>query len=90
MVSTCMLGGVYWSIELVPEFMRKIALAVPRSWAMSGFKEIISGSLFHYPSHGYAGIGRIYGGFLFNRDKRNYIQVGGLSTLVVDFLFCLL
>ncbi|MEH7254688.1 ABC transporter permease [Neobacillus niacini] len=44
-VSTCMLGGVYWSIELVPEFMQKISLAVPQSWAMSGFKEIISGSL---------------------------------------------
>ncbi|MEH6992767.1 ABC transporter permease [Neobacillus drentensis] len=44
-VSTCMLGGVYWSIDLVPEFMQKISLAVPQSWAMSGFKEIISGSL---------------------------------------------
>jgi ABC-2 type transport system permease protein len=44
-VSTCMLGGVYWPIEFVPEFMQKIALAVPQSWAMSGFKEIISGSL---------------------------------------------
>jgi ABC-2 type transport system permease protein len=44
-VSTCMLGGVYWSIDLVPEFMQKISLVVPQSWAMSGFKEIISGSL---------------------------------------------
>ncbi|MFP7299887.1 ABC transporter permease [Neobacillus niacini] len=44
-VSTCMLGGVYWPIDLVPEFMQKISLAVPQSWAMSGFKEIISGSL---------------------------------------------
>ena len=44
-VSTCMLGGVYWSIDLVPEFMQKISLGVPQSWAMSGFKEIISGSL---------------------------------------------
>ncbi|MEH7109834.1 ABC transporter permease [Bacillus sp. JJ1764] len=44
-VSTCMLGGVYWSIELVPDIMQKIALVVPQSWAMSGFKEIISGSL---------------------------------------------
>jgi ABC-2 type transport system permease protein len=44
-VSTCMLGGVYWSIDLVPEFMQRISLAVPQSWAMSGFKEIISGSL---------------------------------------------
>lgn len=44
-VSTCMLGGVYWSIDFVPEIMQKIALGVPQSWAMSGFKEIISGSL---------------------------------------------
>jgi ABC-2 type transport system permease protein len=40
-----MLGGVYWPIEFVPEVMQKMALAVPQSWAMSGFKEIISGSL---------------------------------------------
>lgn len=44
-VVTCMLGGVYWPIEIVPEVMQKMALAVPQSWAMSGFKEIISGSL---------------------------------------------
>jgi ABC-2 type transport system permease protein len=44
-VSTCMLGGVYWPIDVVPDIMQKIALGVPQSWAMSGFKEIISGSL---------------------------------------------
>jgi ABC-2 type transport system permease protein len=44
-VSTCMLGGVYWPIDIVPEIMQKIALAVPQTWAMAGFKEIISGSL---------------------------------------------
>ncbi|WP_040205513.1 ABC transporter permease [Neobacillus jeddahensis] len=44
-VSTCMLGGVYWPIDVVPEVMQKIALAVPQTWAMAGFKEIISGSL---------------------------------------------
>jgi ABC-2 type transport system permease protein len=44
-VSTCMLGGVYWPIDIVPDIMQKIALFVPQSWAMSGFKEIISGSL---------------------------------------------
>ena len=44
-VVTCMLGGVYWPIDIVPELMQKMALAVPQSWAMSGFKEIISGSL---------------------------------------------
>jgi len=44
-VSTCMLGGVYWPIDIVPDIMQKIALGVPQTWAMSGFKEIISGSL---------------------------------------------
>jgi ABC-2 type transport system permease protein len=44
-VSTCMLGGVYWSIDLVPEVMKKISMGVPQSWAMAGFKEIVSGSL---------------------------------------------
>jgi ABC-2 type transport system permease protein len=44
-VSTCMLGGVYWPIDIMPEFMQTIALGVPQSWAMSGFKEIVSGSL---------------------------------------------
>jgi ABC-2 type transport system permease protein len=44
-VSTCMLGGVYWPLDFVPELMQKLALAVPQSWAMAGFKEIISGSL---------------------------------------------
>ncbi|WML42167.1 ABC transporter permease [Neobacillus sp. OS1-2] len=44
-VSTCMLGGVYWPIDVVPDFMQKIALGVPQTWAMAGFKEIISGSL---------------------------------------------
>lgn len=44
-VSTSMLGGVYWSLDIVPLVMQKIALAVPQSWAMEGFEEIISGSL---------------------------------------------
>jgi ABC-2 type transport system permease protein len=44
-VSTSMLGGVYWPIEFVPEVMQKMALVVPQSWAMAGFREIISGSL---------------------------------------------
>lgn len=44
-VSTCMIGGVYWPLDFVPELMQKIALGVPQSWAMWGFREIISGSL---------------------------------------------
>lgn len=45
-VSTCMLGGVYWPIEIVPEFMQQIAKAVPQSWMITGFREIVSGSLY--------------------------------------------
>lgn len=44
-VSTCMLGGVYWPLDIVPDIMQKIALGVPQSWAMAGFEEIVSGSL---------------------------------------------
>lgn len=39
---TCMLGGVYWPIELVPDFMQKMALFVPQYWAMEGFKTVMS------------------------------------------------
>lgn len=39
-VSTCMLGGVYWPLEIVPGFMQKIAEFVPQTWAMKGFTEI--------------------------------------------------
>jgi ABC-2 type transport system permease protein len=45
-VSTCMLGGVYWPLEIVPEFMQQIAKAVPQSWMIKGFREIVSGSLY--------------------------------------------
>jgi ABC-2 type transport system permease protein len=44
-VSTCMLGGVYWPLEIVPEFMQQLAKAVPQSWMMLGLREIIGGSL---------------------------------------------
>lgn len=45
-VSTCMLGGVYWPLEIVPEFMQYIGKAVPQSWMITGFREIVSGSLY--------------------------------------------
>lgn len=44
-VSSCMIGGVYWPLDIVPEVMQQIAKAVPQSWMMSGLREIISGSL---------------------------------------------
>lgn len=41
-ISTCMLGGVYWPVSIVPEFMQKIAQFTPQFWAMKGFTRIIS------------------------------------------------
>jgi ABC-2 type transport system permease protein len=40
-VSTCMLSGVYWPIEIAPKFMQKMAEFLPQTWAMKGFTEII-------------------------------------------------
>ncbi|CAG9607012.1 ABC transporter permease [Pseudoneobacillus rhizosphaerae] len=40
-VSTCMLSGVYWPIEITPKFMQKMAEFLPQTWALRGFTEII-------------------------------------------------
>ena len=41
-ISTCMLGGVFWPLSIVPDIMRKIANFVPQTWAMEGFASLIS------------------------------------------------
>jgi len=41
-VSTCMLGGVYWPISIVPIFMQKLAQFVPQFWAIKGFTSLIA------------------------------------------------
>lgn len=40
--ATCMLGGVYWPLDIVPTFMQKAADFVPQTWAMRGFTELIA------------------------------------------------
>lgn len=40
--STCMLGGVYWPLDIVPTIMQKIADYIPQTWAMKGFTELIA------------------------------------------------
>lgn len=37
-VSTCMLGGVYWPIELVPQVMKIIGGVMPQFWMMKGLE----------------------------------------------------
>ncbi|MFD0050426.1 ABC transporter permease [Actinomycetes bacterium NPDC127524] len=39
-ISTCMISGVYWPLEIEPPFMQKIAEFLPQTWAMRGFNEI--------------------------------------------------
>lgn len=39
-VSTCMLGGVYWPLEIVPDFMQQAAKFVPQYWGLEGFAEL--------------------------------------------------
>jgi ABC-2 type transport system permease protein len=41
-VSTCMLGGVYWPLDIVSDTMRRIAEFVPQFWAMQGFTELVA------------------------------------------------
>jgi ABC-2 type transport system permease protein len=41
-VSTCMLGGVYWPLDVVPDTMKKIAEFIPQAWAMKGFTELVA------------------------------------------------
>lgn len=40
---TAMLGGCFWSVDLMPEFMQKISQFTPQYWAMSGLIKITSG-----------------------------------------------
>ncbi|KAB2334551.1 ABC transporter permease [Cytobacillus depressus] len=42
-VSTCMLGGVYWPTSITPGFMQTMANFVPQSWAIKGFTELNAG-----------------------------------------------
>ncbi|QWI14763.1 ABC transporter permease [Bacillus wiedmannii] len=40
-ISTCMIGGLYWPIEIEPAWMQTAANFVPQTWAMRGFTELI-------------------------------------------------
>lgn len=41
------LGGAWWPLEIVPDFMQRIALLTPVAWAMTAFQDLMynSGSL---------------------------------------------
>jgi ABC-2 type transport system permease protein len=39
--STAALGGAWWPIEIVPDWMERVAMITPVYWAMQGFQDII-------------------------------------------------
>lgn len=40
-VSTCMLGGCYWPLDIVSPLMRTIAKVTPQSWAMNALNDVM-------------------------------------------------
>ncbi len=44
-VATSMLSGCYWPIELVPEFMHKLAKLFPQYWALKGLGNTVNANM---------------------------------------------
>ena len=44
-VATSMLSGCYWPIELVPEFMQKLAKFFPQYWALKGLGNTVNANM---------------------------------------------
>lgn len=42
-VTTSMVGGAYWPLDIEPEWMQRLAWFVPQGWAMNGFKAAVLG-----------------------------------------------
>ena len=40
---TCMLGGCFWPISLMPDWMQKIANFVPQKWVIEAIQRMASG-----------------------------------------------
>ncbi|MDD9270117.1 ABC transporter permease [Paenibacillus sp. GCM10023248] len=40
---TCMLGGCFWPIALMPDWMQKIALFVPQTWVIDAIQRMAAG-----------------------------------------------
>lgn len=43
---TCMLGGCFWPIRIVPDFMQKLANFMPQKWAMEAMSQLAFGNSF--------------------------------------------
>lgn len=45
MMALASLGGAWWPIEIVPDWMKSLALFLPTGWAMRGFHDLITRGL---------------------------------------------
>jgi ABC-2 type transport system permease protein len=43
---TCMLGGCFWPISLMPTFLKKLSDFIPQSWALGAIRKIQTGAQF--------------------------------------------
>ncbi|CUB11743.1 Inner membrane transport permease YbhR [Bacillus cereus] len=64
-ISTCMIGGLYWPIEIEPAWMQAAANFVPQTWAMRGFTELIVRGGTLADIGGYIGILILFAGVFF-------------------------
>jgi ABC-2 type transport system permease protein len=44
MTPTCMIGGCFWPIDFMPDFMQKLANFVPQRWALDAMNQLSSGA----------------------------------------------
>ncbi|RWS40218.1 ABC transporter permease [Bacillus mycoides] len=64
-ISTCMISGLYWPIEIEPAWMQTAANFVPQTWAMRGFTELIVRGGTLADIGGYIGILILFAGVFF-------------------------
>ncbi|PDY46050.1 ABC transporter permease [Bacillus pseudomycoides] len=64
-ISTCMISGLYWPIEIEPEWMQTVANFIPQTWAMRGFTELIARGGTLADIAGYIGILMLFAGVFF-------------------------
>lgn len=43
---SCMLGGCFWPISIMPSFLRKLSDFIPQSWALGAIKKLQEGAQF--------------------------------------------
>ncbi|MGG0457905.1 ABC transporter permease [Bacillus mycoides] len=64
-ISTCMISGLYWPVEIEPAWMQAAANFVPQTWAMRGFTELIVRGGTLADIGGYIGILILFAGVFF-------------------------